>query len=106
LVDDSADLRSLCRLWLTAWGFAVEEARHGAEAVAKARAHRLTCSPPRTSGGAMDGFACVFCAEAIEPTLDQWLWVEITSRTELMTAHQTCYDHASKHARPSCRPSR
>jgi CheY-like chemotaxis protein len=39
LVDDSADLRSLWRLWLTAWGFAVEEARNGAEAVEKARRH-------------------------------------------------------------------
>jgi CheY-like chemotaxis protein len=38
LVDDSAELRELWRLWLTCWGFAVEEARNGAEAVEKARA--------------------------------------------------------------------
>ena len=38
LVDDSADLREIWRLWLTFWGFAVEEARNGADAVEKARA--------------------------------------------------------------------
>ena len=37
LVDDTADLRELWRLWLIGWGFAVEEARNGAEAVEKAR---------------------------------------------------------------------
>ena len=37
LVDDSADLRAMWRLWLTCWGFAVEEARNGAEAVERAR---------------------------------------------------------------------
>lgn len=36
LVDDSADLREMWRLWLTLWGFAVEEAQNGAEAVEKA----------------------------------------------------------------------
>jgi CheY-like chemotaxis protein len=39
LVDDSADIRELWKLWLTYWGFAVEEARNGAEAVEKARTH-------------------------------------------------------------------
>jgi two-component system KDP operon response regulator KdpE len=37
VVDDTADLRELWRLWLTGWGFTVEEARDGAEAVQKAR---------------------------------------------------------------------
>jgi CheY-like chemotaxis protein len=37
LVDDSADLREMWKLWLTFWGFAVEEAQNGAEAVEKAR---------------------------------------------------------------------
>jgi CheY-like chemotaxis protein len=37
IVDDTADLREVWRLWLTGWGFAVEEARNGAEAVQKAR---------------------------------------------------------------------
>lgn len=37
IVDDSADLRELWKLWLTYWGFAVEEARNGAEAVERAR---------------------------------------------------------------------
>jgi CheY-like chemotaxis protein len=37
IVDDTDDLRSLWKLWLTGWGFAVEEARNGAEAVQKAR---------------------------------------------------------------------
>ena len=36
LVDDSADLREMWRLWLTSWGFTVEEAENGAEAVKKA----------------------------------------------------------------------
>lgn len=39
LVDDSANLRHLWKLWLTFWGFAVDEARNGAEAVDKARTH-------------------------------------------------------------------
>ena len=37
IVDDTADLREVWKLWLTGWGFAVEEARNGAEAVQKAR---------------------------------------------------------------------
>jgi CheY-like chemotaxis protein len=37
VVDDMDDLRRLWKLWLTGWGFAVEEARNGAEAVEKAR---------------------------------------------------------------------
>lgn len=36
-MDDTADLREVWKLWLTGWGFAVEEARNGAEAVQKAR---------------------------------------------------------------------
>jgi CheY-like chemotaxis protein len=39
IVDDSADIRALWRLWLTFWGFSVEEARNGLEAVNKAEAH-------------------------------------------------------------------
>ena len=38
LVDDSPDVREMCRLWLTCWGFRVDEASSGAEAVEKARA--------------------------------------------------------------------
>ena len=37
IVDDSADIRELWRLWLTFWGFTVEEARNGCEAVEKAQ---------------------------------------------------------------------
>ena len=37
VVDDSADIRELWRLWLNFWGFAVQEAQNGAEAVKKAR---------------------------------------------------------------------
>ena len=37
VVDDTADLRELWKIWLTGWGFAVDEARDGAEAVRKAR---------------------------------------------------------------------
>ena len=37
IVDDAADLRQVWKHWLTGWGFAVEEARNGAEAVQKAR---------------------------------------------------------------------
>lgn len=36
VVDDSADIRELWRLWLTFWGFSVEMASNGHEAVAKA----------------------------------------------------------------------
>ena len=39
IVDDSADIRGLWRLWLTFWGFAVEEAQNGSEALQKAQAN-------------------------------------------------------------------
>jgi DNA-binding response OmpR family regulator len=42
LVDDSADLRELWRIWLTSWGFAVEEASNGAQAVQQAQAQPPT----------------------------------------------------------------
>jgi len=41
IVDDAAEIRELWRLWLTFWGFAVQEAQNGAEAVRMALA-----SPP------------------------------------------------------------
>jgi CheY-like chemotaxis protein len=41
IVDDSPDMREMWRLWLTIWGFHVEEAQNGAEAVQKAKA----CAP-------------------------------------------------------------
>ena len=37
VVDDWEDTRGMWRLWLTHWGFAVEEAANGAEAVRIAR---------------------------------------------------------------------
>jgi CheY-like chemotaxis protein len=37
IVDDTAEQRELWKLWLTEWGFSVEEACNGAEAVQKAR---------------------------------------------------------------------
>jgi CheY-like chemotaxis protein len=40
VVDDSADIRELWRLWLTFWGFTVDEARNGQEAVQKATEFR------------------------------------------------------------------
>jgi CheY-like chemotaxis protein len=39
LVDDSDDIREMWRLWLTFWGFSVEEARDGQQAVQKALSH-------------------------------------------------------------------
>lgn len=39
IADDSADIREMWRLWLTCWGFAVDEAANGAEAVQKAKLH-------------------------------------------------------------------
>lgn len=35
IADDSEDIRDLWRIWLTIWGFEVEEAENGAEAVRK-----------------------------------------------------------------------
>lgn len=40
IVDDAADIRELWRLWLTLWGFAVEEASNGYEAIGKALAFK------------------------------------------------------------------
>ena len=37
LVDDSDEIRELWRLWLTFWGFTVDEARNGHEALQKAQ---------------------------------------------------------------------
>ena len=39
MAEDSAEIREMWRVWLTCWGFAVEEAANGAEAVQKARAN-------------------------------------------------------------------
>jgi CheY-like chemotaxis protein len=39
IVDDVAEIRELWRLWLTFWGFTVQEARNGAEAVQMALAN-------------------------------------------------------------------
>jgi CheY-like chemotaxis protein len=39
IVDDSEDIREMWRLWLTYWGFLVEEAGNGAEAIEKVRLH-------------------------------------------------------------------
>jgi CheY-like chemotaxis protein len=39
VADDADDVRELWKAWLTFWGFAVDEARNGAEAVEKARRH-------------------------------------------------------------------
>ena len=36
IVDDSADIRELWRLWLTFWGFSVDEACNGHDAIRKA----------------------------------------------------------------------
>ena len=41
VAEDNADIRELWRMWLNVWGFEVEEAQNGAEAVQKAR-----LSPP------------------------------------------------------------
>ncbi len=40
IADDSDDLREMWCVWLTFWEFTVEEARNGAEALAKAEARR------------------------------------------------------------------
>jgi two-component system alkaline phosphatase synthesis response regulator PhoP len=37
VVDDSADVRELWSMWLQFWGFAVEQATNGLEAIRKAR---------------------------------------------------------------------
>jgi CheY-like chemotaxis protein len=39
VVDDDSDIRHIWDLWLTFWGFRVEEAANGAEALDKARTH-------------------------------------------------------------------
>jgi two-component system cell cycle response regulator DivK len=39
IVDDSDDIRHLWREWFTFWGFAIDEAVNGAQAVRMARAH-------------------------------------------------------------------
>jgi CheY-like chemotaxis protein len=40
IAEDSDDIRAMWRVWLTFWGFTVDEARDGLEAVRKAQARR------------------------------------------------------------------
>jgi two-component system response regulator len=40
LVEDSDDIRHMWKVWLTYWGFQVDEARNGAEAVRSALARK------------------------------------------------------------------
>ena len=40
VVDDSQDMRQMWRVWLTYWGFSVDEAANGAEAIRQARLRR------------------------------------------------------------------
>ena len=40
VVDDDSDIRHIWEMWLTFWGFRVEEAANGAEALDKAKAQR------------------------------------------------------------------
>ena len=59
IVDDSEDLRALWRAYLGHWGFSVDEARNGLEALQKARAHTpdvilMDCWMP-----VLDGFSAV-----------------------------------------------
>ena len=39
IADDSDDVRLMWKVWLTFWGFTVDEARDGAEAIRKAQLH-------------------------------------------------------------------
>jgi CheY-like chemotaxis protein len=39
VVDDDSDIRHIWEMWLTYWGFRVEEAANGADALDKAAAH-------------------------------------------------------------------
>jgi CheY-like chemotaxis protein len=59
LVDDSADLRELWRRWLTSWGFAVEEAANGAQAVQQARARPPTLIVMDLAMPVLDGRAAI-----------------------------------------------
>lgn len=57
IADDSEDLRALWKAFLTYWGFTVDEARNGLEAIQKARAHKpdlilMDCWMP-----VLDGFS-------------------------------------------------
>ena len=40
IVDDSEDIREMWKAWLTFWGFSVQEARDGADALRKAQNHK------------------------------------------------------------------
>lgn len=67
LVDDSADLRALWKLWLMFWGFGVEEARNGAEAVEKARTHLPDLVLMDLAMPVLDGRAAISCWHRIPP---------------------------------------
>jgi DNA-binding response OmpR family regulator len=59
LVDDSADLRELWKIWLTSWGFDVEEASNGAQAVQQARARPPTLILMDLAMPVLDGRAAI-----------------------------------------------
>jgi len=59
IADDSADSRTLCRLWLTDAGYLVHEAGDGAEALTLARRHRVDVILMDLQMPVMDGMEAI-----------------------------------------------
>jgi DNA-binding response OmpR family regulator len=70
IVDDSPDMRELWRLWLTFWGFHVEEARNGAEGVQKTRTFRPHVVLMDLWMPVLDGFRAIRLLKADATTAD------------------------------------
>jgi hypothetical protein len=95
LVDDLADLREMWRLWLTCWGFAVEEARNGAEAVEKARARPPDLILMDLALPVLDGRAALqlLASDPVTAPIPVWpraprRWRFLTTGPELMSFSQ------------------
>ncbi|MEO8260871.1 MAG: response regulator [Acidobacteriota bacterium] len=70
MVDDSPDIRGMWLTWLSLSGFVVDEAENGAEAVARARAHRPDMVLMDLTMPVMDGIEAIKRLRADDSTTD------------------------------------
>ena len=70
VVDDSSDVRQLWKVWLGFWGFLVDEAENGCEAIRKARAQRPEVILMDVAMPVLDGISATALLKADQRTAD------------------------------------
>lgn len=70
IVEDSDDIRQMWTTWLRYWGFVIDEARDGAEAVRKARHQRPDLVLMDLCMPVQDGFSATSQLRSHPPTAD------------------------------------